>query len=539
MAGLETRRHHERPAAEPVHEPAVASAPAEPAYISLLGEEPDDAVDTHATAAAHDHAAADAAGVPTYEIPADDSAVGAGVTTYEIPSDDTAASAGVTTYEIPSDEDEARTYEIPADDAEAAPAVVPGAGRTYAIDESDDDLVYEIPEADAEPAGSGSAAAPAFAPAGDAAPQGDASGVYEIEDSNTIEAVAQAGDEPEPAGARVYDLESTTAADGAEAAPAAEAPGAEEHALAQVEELLVHAQHQFRNGDRDEASMTLAQAAQVCETIGRLDNAASIYRSLGRGPHATPSMLEMWLGNCERRGDAAEAGQVACELGDRALNDGDEPAARGWFERALAYDPGNETALRRKHRLEQAGGAGAIIADEPAIPPVVRVPEPAPVEGRVEVAVGRAQAVSFDLAGLLAEFQRGVEAQLAGDAQSHYDLGMTYREMGLLEQAMDSFRCAAQDQAFAARALEMVGRCMSEQGRLPEAADEFKRALAIPGVTADNDGELRYYYGLALAGTGRMAEALAELEAVQERLPGFEDVDQLVADLRGQLGRAA
>ena len=85
----------------------------------------------------------------------------------------------------------------------------------------------------------------------------------------------------------------------------------------------------------------------------------------------------------------------------------------------------------------------------------------------------------------------------------------------------------------------MIGRCLSDQGRLPEAADEFRRALAFPGVTPENDGELRYHYGLALAGTGRAAEALAELEATQQRLPGFEDVDQHVADLRSQLGRAA
>ena len=308
------------------------------------------------------------------------------------------------------------------------------------------------------------------------------------------------------------------------------------------------AQDQFRGGDRDEASMTLARAAQVCETIGRLDNAASIYRSLGRGPHATPVMLQMWLANCEHRRDAAEAAQVACELGDRALNEGDQDAARDWFGKALAFDAGNETALRRLHRLEQvnggasAGGVAFDAAEAPAAPAPAApqpAPEPAAAEGRVEVAVGRAQAVSFDLAGLLAEFQRGVEAQLAGDAQSHYDLGMTYREMGLLDQAMDSFRSAEQDAAFAARALEMVGRCLADQGRLAEAVEEFERALALPTVTPENDVELRYWHGIALAGLGRDEEALAEFERVQAQLPGFEDVEQSIADLHERGERAA
>jgi tetratricopeptide (TPR) repeat protein len=524
MDGLESGRHHHEPLAPEAHDAGAVPAGGP---VSLLGDDDDDDVPAPTPVSGRAPSAA-----PTVDE----------ASTYEIPADEAEAE------DEDEDEEEAPAYEIPADDLEEAAA--PAAPRAYAPEDADENTVYEIPEMDADALDvqRGTAPVPATAGASGSHEQADASGVYEIEDQDEREPVTGTAGHAGSSSGQVYDLEDATADDAPGAATPAVAPvsspvqahhGPEEQALAHVEELLVHAQHQFRSGERDEASMTLAQAAQACETIGRLDNAASIYRSLGRGPHATPAMLEMWLGNCERRGDAAEAGQVACELGDRALNDGDEAAARGWFDRAIAFDPGNETALRRIHRLEQVGGtpAGEPVAPLPAM--ARPAPEPAPAEGRVEVAVGRAQAVSFDLAGLLAEFQRGVEAQLAGDAQSHYDLGMTYREMGLLEQAMDSFRCAAQDQVFAARALEMVGRCLADQGRLPEAADEFRSALALPGVTPENDGELRYYHGLALAGTGRLAEALAELEAAQERLPGFEDVDQHVADLRQQLGRAA
>ena len=527
------------PAEPPTYEIPAEDTPAEaPTYEIPADETPayeipaDDAADE---APAYEIPADDAADeAPAYEIPADDAADAApaytiptgsasgGAVTYEIPADDAAdvapaytiptgsAAGAVATYEIPADDtaESAPVYEIPADDA-ATPEY---ASSSATHDEPEPDGVYEVPD-DTEAL---HAAAP---PAGDPGGQADAAGVYEIEPVEDVPATAVTAHAhtglPEGNG------------------DAAHAP--EEHALARVEELLVHAQEQFRSGERDEASQTLAEAAQVCERIGRLDNAASIYRSLGRGPHATAAMLEMWLGNCERRGELTEAGQVACELGDRALNDGDAAAARGWFERAIAFDAGNETALRRLHRLAEMGGS----ADAAAAAAAPKASETAAAEGRVEVAVGRAQAVSFDLAGLLAEFQRGVEAQLAGDAQSHYDLGMTYREMGLLEQAMESFRCSALDQSFAARALEMVGRCLSDQGRLPEAAEEFRNALTLPGVTSENDGELRYHYGLALAGTGRAAEALVELEATQQRLPGFEDVDQHVAELREQLGRAA
>jgi len=303
-----------------------------------------------------------------------------------------------------------------------------------------------------------------------------------------------------------------------------------EAAMARVESLLVQAQEQFRAGDRDLASTTLAGAAQAYEQLGRLDSAATIYRSLGRGAQATPAIMELWLANCERRGDAREAATVACELGDGALNDGDETRARQCFERAVGFDPENETARRRLQRL---GGT------LPPMPVRSAGGDASAAEmGRVEVAVGRGEAVTFDLMGLLAEFQRGVEAQLAGDAQSHYDLGMTYREMGLLEQAVDSFRVAQQDERLAARSHEMIGRCLAGQGRHAEAAGEYRRALAQPGMGPGNDAELRFELASVLVEMGDPEAALAEYTNVATQIPDYEDVEQRLAALRRVLGRA-
>jgi tetratricopeptide (TPR) repeat protein len=314
----------------------------------------------------------------------------------------------------------------------------------------------------------------------------------------------------------------------------------EHQAMQRVEALLAQAQQQFRSGDRDLAARSLADAAQAYEQLGRLDNAATIYRSLGHGAQAAPAVLELWLANCERRGDSVEAAQVACELGDRAINESDDAAACSWFERALLLDSTNETAARRLQRLRgdiapQVDAPFAAVLSPSVVPGVTgELGE----MGRVEVAVGRAEAVSFDLAGLLSEFQRGVEAQLAGDAQSHYDLGMTYREMGLLEQAVEAFRFAQTDPGLAARAHEMIGRCFCDQGRNAEAAGEFRRALALPGIAEGGDAELRYHLGNALAESGEAAAALAEYESVASQLPGFEDVDARIAALRRVMGLA-
>jgi tetratricopeptide (TPR) repeat protein len=326
------------------------------------------------------------------------------------------------------------------------------------------------------------------------------------------------------------------------------AASAAQPTMTQIEDLLGRAQHHFRAGERDAAGEALVEAALAYESIDRLENAASIFRSLGRGANATSKLLEHWLDNCVRRGDAKEAAEVACELGDRAVSDGDVDQARVWFERAVRHDPSNAVATRRLQRLAQinppAPGAppprpaAPSAAERAAATPPAPSPAPEVESGRVEMAVGRAEAVTFDLGSLLAEFQRGIEAQLSGDAQSHYDLAMTYREMGLVEQALDAFRMAAADPAFAPRAAEMIGRCLLDQGRFEEATHEFMIALDAPDLAPDAAIGLRYHLGLALEAAGKLREAMLEFERVFALQANYSDVALRLRTMRKALEAA-
>lgn len=299
--------------------------------------------------------------------------------------------------------------------------------------------------------------------------------------------------------------------------------------LGRVEQLLAQAQELFRAGHREAAGLALADAAREYDAIAQHDSAATIYRSLSKGAHAGAEIMMAWLRNCELRGDRVEAAQVACELGDRALNDGDADGAKRWFERAGAFDPANPHAQRRLKRLTPQ-------APEPAPDPAPAAPDAPSEMGRVEVAVGRGEAVTFDLGSLVSEFQRGVEMQLSGDAQGHYDIGMAYREMGLLEQSVEAFRTASQDPAFAPRCAEMVGRCMLDQGRFDEAAEEFASALELGQAGPELSADLRYQLGLAHEAAGRLEAALGQFEMVYEAQSNYPDVALKIRVLRKTLG---
>jgi tetratricopeptide (TPR) repeat protein len=298
-----------------------------------------------------------------------------------------------------------------------------------------------------------------------------------------------------------------------------------------VEHLLQRAQDEFRAGERDKASLALVQAAITYESLGRLDSAATIFRSLGRGAHSPLEVMTLWLANCEKRNDRTEGSQVACELGDRALNDGQETQARTWFEHAAAIDPTNETARRRIQRMN-----GAASRSMPA--PTIGA-APAAETGRVEVALGRSQAVTFDLGGLLEEFQRGVESQLDGDTQGHYDLGMAYREMGLQDQAVEAFHIAVRDPRLAGRAHEMIGRCHADTGAHDAAVQEFTEALGHGTLDGPGEAELRLQLGMSLAALGDFTSAARQLEIADKRCPGRSDVAERLAEWRRRFGKAA
>ena len=503
------------------HDATAPAAKAEPA-TAPRGASPDDFAVSEAEIEAY--GAVDAPGTDANEDedePGDDDA-GVQFVIDEESLEDGADIAVAAAAEAAADEtiDGEPVYEIAIEDTEASPYEI-GAGQAEATEDvpagEDEDVVVidEEPEPVASAPPAPPAPEPAHAPMSTAAP-GLAFGAPGAPESDRHE--------PQPV------------AEVAHPRPHApvQGPTTQEIGLQQVEALLTQAQEQFRAGDREQASTTLARAAQAYEVLGRFDSAATIYRSLGRSASVSQAVLELWLVNCERRGDQKEAASVACEMGDRALNRGDEPDARRWFERAMVFDAQNDTARRRLQRLASGGAAPA---GSVALAPASPAGAPPMEAGRVEVAVGRGEAVTFDLSGLLAEFQRGVETQLAGDAQSHYDLGMAYREMGLLEQAVDSFRIATSEPKLAQRALEMIGRCHTDQGRWAEAVGEFRRALQHPAPEG-GDGELRFHYAHALVELGEAEAALAEYEAVAAQLPGHEDVDDRIGALRRVLGRA-
>ncbi|HXN32860.1 MAG TPA: tetratricopeptide repeat protein, partial [Polyangiaceae bacterium] len=103
-----------------------------------------------------------------------------------------------------------------------------------------------------------------------------------------------------------------------------------------------------------------------------------------------------------------------------------------------------------------------------------------------------------DVEEVFAKFKEGVAKQIgADDSQSHYDLGLAYKDMGLLDDATREFHTAARDPRRACVCHSMIGMIHLERGHINEAIDALLQGLQVPDRTRDQDAALSYEVGAA------------------------------------------
>ena len=137
----------------------------------------------------------------------------------------------------------------------------------------------------------------------------------------------------------------------------------------------------------------------------------------------------------------------------------------------------------------------------------------------------------------LADFKRGVEDRLdPDDYQSHYDLGIAFKEMGLMDEAIAQFQKALRAPEGRLKAAEQLGIAFYEQGQYGIAEAVLRRANTLEGTEDEKIGVL-YWYGRALEAQGRGTEALPWYEQAVALDIRFLDVRERVHRLGAERQR--
>jgi len=123
------------------------------------------------------------------------------------------------------------------------------------------------------------------------------------------------------------------------------------------------------------------------------------------------------------------------------------------------------------------------------------------------------------------------------DLETHYNLGVAFREMGLLEEAISEFQKVAkageQGRTFryALQCCTLLGLSFMEKAQPAIAAMWYERALRTPGIDPETELALRYDLGLAQESAGATEAALKSFSQVYANNIDYRDVADRIAAL--------
>jgi tetratricopeptide (TPR) repeat protein len=126
-------------------------------------------------------------------------------------------------------------------------------------------------------------------------------------------------------------------------------------------------------------------------------------------------------------------------------------------------------------------------------------------------------------------FREGVEQQVKGDDyDTHYNLGIAYKEMMLLDPAIEEFKTAMRDPERTLECCSMLAICEQTQGNLDSAVQWLRQGIEAPGFPPEDAIGLRYDLGYLLRAQDRHDEAKAEFRRVFEQNPDYREVARLI-----------
>ncbi len=317
----------------------------------------------------------------------------------------------------------------------------------------------------------------------------------------------------------------------------------------------------LEQGDRDRGLDELDIALDVYEASGNWDGATSVATEILRlEPNSVPH-LQKQVEFAYRRGDEAQLVPAYLDLANALFSAGSMIESRTVYERVLELDPGNQAAKEGIATVDQmvppkgkaAGGDAAPTTAKAAADTEVEQPAAPAASGRAssfvdlgDFILGDEEKKSTRMVGrdeqsgdeqrdfslMLSQFKKGIEENIdEADAQAHYDLGIAFKEMGLLDEAISEFQKTVQAEDMRLRAAEALGSCFYEKGQLQVAATIMRRAVEVDRSGDEAKIGLLYWLGRCEEEQSKTVDALVYYQRVFAVDIHFQDVSNRVSAL--------
>jgi tetratricopeptide (TPR) repeat protein len=306
-------------------------------------------------------------------------------------------------------------------------------------------------------------------------------------------------------------------------------------------------------GRREEGIAELEEALDLCQRQGEAASVASLAEELVRVAPDAVRFHQRRVESAAASGDPQRLTGAFLDLGDALSRSGAPQRATAVFQRVLAIDPDDLRAHAALAALTPTPDSAPARSVSRVAPSPRRESGPAPAREGVEeeglVSIGdwlkesiergstrivvaepaASEPRPMDSQGRPTRVTQGIAAQVAKeDHAAHYELGVAYREMGLIDEAIGAFQKALRSPGHRLRALEALGRCFVDKEQHAVGQAILERALAEPGAT---DQQLVGVLFLL----GQMAEALGAAEEARRYYQRVFAVDDRFRDVVDRL----
>ena len=254
------------------------------------------------------------------------------------------------------------------------------------------------------------------------------------------------------------------------------------------------------------------------------------------------------------------------ELADSYLVDGLFTQARAIVGELQLTLPNHPLVLDKAREIDElaAASSGVSAVAQPLIQPAVPSAPSMPISEPPEMELGYEELEpgdeGFDFAEKLAEelaevadiaqvdegaemidvetvfeqFKAGVAEQVADDdSDTHFDLGIAYKEMGLHADARREFQVAMSDPRRRCLCWTMIGLIYMEEGQPRDAIEAFQSGLESPEKTPAESVGLHYELGVACESSALTDQARLHYQYVFQREPRYREVAPRLQRLGG------
>ncbi len=148
----------------------------------------------------------------------------------------------------------------------------------------------------------------------------------------------------------------------------------------------------------------------------------------------------------------------------------------------------------------------------------------------------RTSTVEKNMVEIFEEFKKGVDEKIGQeDYDTRYNLGIAYKEMGLLEEAIHEFLISSKHPSKFFDSAGLLGMCFREKGLMDDAINWFRKALEEKGRKSEEYLAVKYELITSYKIKEDYQSALEVAENISKLKPNYRDIEELIKSLNSFL----